>query len=606
MVGRESAPASLRTRVERRSKRQAGAGRASSGVALLILAAAAGVVGAGAAQAQTASQITPPTFRPAPRSGSGSGLVFSGQPGLGTPAGAERLNVRLSGVTVEGAPPELAAETRVFEQRLLRGSILASEIFAAARDLEAAFARAGFVLSRAVLPAQTLRNGDRLRLVVVNGFIERVEYRDVPENIRGRIGAIVEPLVGQRGVILGDIERRLLLAGDTPGVALRSSLAPGAQPGGTVLIVETKYRPVTGFFGGDNTLSGALGGFSIGAGIDANSALGFGETIYLRAFGYPGGNDQFGYGSLVGDRPRLRTLSVGAVAPIGIDGLTFNVEGTESRTTPRLANGVQTSSIYDRLSFRLRYPWIRSRTFNFNTEAALDITSEDLRLLVPGASLPLSLDRLRVMRLAADGDLKLDTGGVVAGRGIVSFGIDGLGARSAAQATPLLPLSRLGADDDFKKLEANVSVTQPLAEHLAATFYVRGQTSFGAALPRSEQIGFASFTELSTFDAGTLGGDSGWVVRGELSAPYSFPIGSVPLSVTPYIFGATGQLFLEQPTIFERSRIHVSAVGGGVRLATAIDPYFQQATLTLEFGRRFRDDGLADSNRFTVVGSIRF
>ena len=168
------------------------------------------------------------------------------------------------------------------------------------------------------------------------------------------------------------------------------------------------------------------------------------------------------------------------------------------------------------------------------------------------------------------------------------------------------PLSRLGADDNFQKLEANVSIAQPLAEHLAASFYVRGQTSFGQALPRSEQIGFASFLELSGFDAGTLGGDSGWVVRGELSSPWTVPVGATPVSVAPYVYGATGQLYLEQPTVFERSRIQVSSVGVGLRLATSIDPYFQQASLTLEFARRFRDDGLPDSNRFTVVGSIRF
>ncbi|MDB5511960.1 MAG: ShlB/FhaC/HecB family hemolysin secretion/activation protein, partial [Enterovirga sp.] len=398
---------------------------------------------------------------------------------------------------------------------------------------------------------------------------------------------------------------KLLLAGDTPGVALRSALATGSAAGGTVLIVETKYRPVTGFFGGDNTLAGSLGGFSIGAGLDANTLLGLGETIYIRAFGHPGGNDSTGYGSLVGGEPRLRTLSVGGVVPLGTDGLTFNVEATESRTTPRLQNGIQTASVYDRLSFRLRYPWLRTRLYNLSSEAMFDVTSEDLRLLAPGLSLPLSLDRLRIFRLATDGDMRFDGGGVLSGRALLSLGIDGLGARNAASATPLLPLSRFGADAEFQKLEGSVTFVQPIVEHLVASIYVRGQTSFGQVLPRSEQIGFASFLELSTFDAGTLGGDSGWVVRGELSSPWTVPVGSTPVSVAPYVFGATGQLYLEQPTIFERSRLNVSAVGVGLRLAAAVEE-LAQASLTLEFGRRFRDDFFPDGNRFTVVGSIRF
>jgi hypothetical protein len=31
-----------------------------------------------------------------------------------------------------------------------------------------------------------------------------------------------------------------------------------------------------------------------------------------------------------------------------------------------------------------------------------------------------------------------------------------------------------------------------------------------------------------------------------------------------------------------------------------------QASLTVEFGRRYRDDRLPDANRFTVVGSLKF
>lgn len=558
-----------------------------------------------APHAQTASRITPPSFAPN-ETRAGSSLTFNGRPGLGAPAGADKFDVRLSGVGVEGAPTGFDSEIRALEGRLVGRRIAATEIFTAAQELEAALVRAGYVLTRVVLPAQTVRDGNRLRLVVVSGYVERIDYRNVPDAVRARIGALVESLVGRRDLKLGEIERRLLLAGDTPGVALRSTLTPGSDTGGTVLVIDAEYRPLSGFVGVDNTVGAQLGRWTLGTGLDLNSVLGFGETIYGRAFGHPGGNDSNGFGSLFSENSRLRTLSAGIVVPLGTDGLTLNVEGTNSHTTPRIDNVIESTSDYDRVSVRLRYPWLRSRTANVFSEFAFDATQEKLSFIVPGAALPVSLDRLRIFRLAGDGDLKLDGGGLLAARGIVSFGVDGLGARSAADATPLLPLSRFGADAEFQKLDILASFTQPLAEHLVLGLYARGQTSFGQVLPRSEQIGTASVQELSTFDTGSLGGDSGWVVRGEVSSPYVLPVGGHAVSVAPYLFGATGALYLERPTVLESGHLQVSSVGIGLRLASALGLALPQASVTLEFGRRFRDDRLPDANRFTMVGSLRF
>jgi hypothetical protein len=307
----------------------------------------------GAAAAQSASQITPPSFRPGAPQAGGS-IIFSGRPGLDAPLGAERLTVRIRGIAVEGLLPALSAENRALEARLVGRPIRTSELFAAVRELEAAYARAGYMLVRIVLSAQTLRDGGQLRIVVVSGYIERVDASGVPDMVRPRILAVVTPLVGQRGLTLAQIERRLLLAGDTPGVAFKSTLKPDEANGATTLVVEARHRPVSGFVGADNTLATALGRSVVSGGLDLNSVLGQGEAIYLRGYGHPSVDDRFDFGSLFGDRPRVRTLAAGTVVPIGVDGLTFNVEGTQSLTTPK-AVSFQTASTFERLSLRLRY-----------------------------------------------------------------------------------------------------------------------------------------------------------------------------------------------------------------------------------------------------------
>ena len=49
------------------------------------------------------------------------------------------------------------------------------------------------MLARVVLLAQSLSNGERLRLVVVNGFIERLDTGAVPGPVRGRIERVIAP-----------------------------------------------------------------------------------------------------------------------------------------------------------------------------------------------------------------------------------------------------------------------------------------------------------------------------------------------------------------------------------------------------------------------------
>jgi hemolysin activation/secretion protein len=581
-----------------------GGRRSRRGVAAAALAATLAMIVATPALAQTASQLTPRTFETRPQTG-GATLVFSGQPGLETPPGAERLTVAVGHVTIEGAFPELDAANKAFVARLAGRRIPASEIFAASRELEAAYAHAGYVLARVVLPQQQLRNGGNLHIVVVDGFIERADVGRVPERVRDRVAAIVAPLVGQRHLTIGAMGRRLLIAGGTPGVGLRSALSRGTTTGATVLTIEGTYSPAYGMLGFDNTLASSLGRTAAEVGVDLNSVLGLGESAYLRAVGHLAGNDKNGLGGLVTADPRYGALAGGVWLPIGTDGLTLNLEAVETRATQKAPAAPEFGTVFDRVTARLRYPWIRSRALDVGTEASFDVEDEEARLVSPiVGAIPVWKDAVRVARLAADVNWHTGWGGTLFAKAILSFGIDAFGARSG---TPTLPLSRAGASPDFQKFEALVDYSQSLLPHLGVNLYARGQTSFGQPLVLTEQIGLASFQELSTFDAGTLGGDSGWVVRTELNSPWSVTLNAAALAIVPYVYGATGMLYLANPSALERASLHVSSLGVGVRLGSSVVTQgLPQAAVTLEYGRRFRSDTLPDDNRFTVVSSLRF
>ncbi|HRO15027.1 MAG TPA: ShlB/FhaC/HecB family hemolysin secretion/activation protein [Paracoccus sp. (in: a-proteobacteria)] len=555
---------------------------------------------AGAAQAQTAAQVTQDSYQPPMQRMTGS-LVFSGAPGLAAPAGSEELSIRLSDVRVEGALPGSDAEVAALRRRLTGGRIAVSEIFAAASDLEAAQARMGYVLARVVIPAQTLEDGGPLRLTVVNGFVEKVDTSSVPAPLRARLQAMTAPLVDRPSLRLPDIERRLLLAGDMFGVALGSALSTGARPGGTVIILNPQFRSVTGFVGFDNSFSKDLGRLNFSSGVEFNNHLGRGEVFYLRA----SGNPRLGSDSYFGDGPKLRTLAGGAVFPLGNNGLTFGIEAANSKTGPD-SGAVATNSDFDRLSFRLFYPAVRSVRRNISVTAALDMQSDREDLETIAGDFGLYKDRTRVLRLSGDGTWQLSDNSAFRMGAILSVGLDALGARNADDATPAMPLSREGADADFRKLELSFSYNRDFRQDWSLSLAGQAQTSFGEPMLSSEQFGIASTEGLSAFDLGSLTGDSGWFLRSEVARNIPVQRAGSPLIVSPYLFAAAGAVDLERPSADEASRIDASSFGIGVDLKLIRDPNYSSASVRFEYGKGNRDDGQDDPERFTIVSSYRF
>ena len=153
-----------------------------------------------------------------------------------------------------------------------------------------------------------------------------------------------------------------------------------------------------------------------------------------------------------------------------------------------------------------------------------------------------------------------------------------------------------------------------MAGHVTTSLTARGQTSFGSALARSEQIGLAGPGSLSAFDVGTLLGDAGFVTRAELAFPYALPTGTLPfletagigLVASPYVFGAAGEFFLQDPTVLERGHIRAGSFGAGLRIAGGKAGSLSNGSLGLEFARQARSDAVPIGSRLNLVSSIRF
>lgn len=548
---------------------------------------------------QTASQITQPSYAP-PQTKQPGGIHLPATTSLDTPAGAERLFVTLEGIEIENSFPEMAGAGKEVESRLKGRRVSGSDLFAAARDLETAYARAGYLLVRVSLPPQTIRDGARLRLVVTDGYVEAIDVSALSPNARARVQSLLAPLIGARHLKRQELEKRLLLADDTPGVILNSTLKRGEMPGSTLLVIGGRYDPVTTDFSLDNSLSEDLGGYVFGVGTQFNSLFGLGEQVYLRFGGYPGEE-------LFGDDPRNRQMSAGFILPLALDGLSLNVEATDTRTNPTSEQGYRLRDHYERLAMRLNYDWLRSRDLDLSSSLALEIGNERQTIVVGTSQSPFNEDRLRVLRLGQSVSVETPWGGSLRGVLTASFGLDALGAR---RATLDLPMTRYGAEPDFQKLDVRWSYSQFLMdERLLLAVNGRAQTSFGQALAASEQLGLGGPDGLSAYDSGTLDGDSGVVSRAELAFPLSLsPVAdrtSLAGAFTPYVFASGGSVFLHKPTAVEPENVRAAAFGAGLRAALGQTAAPGALSLSLEYAHGADSKGGQDDRiNLRFVGSF--
>lgn len=557
----------------------------------IAIALAVVAVPAAAQQAPSPSQITPRSLLPDATPSATQVIIPEGDC-LQVPAGATDMAVTLRDVRIEGAFPEVSAQTDRIVASLRDRRVTLKQIYAAASAIEAVHARAGFVLSRVAIPPQTLTDGGDLRIVVVDGFIEDISLDGIPARARKSIEARLGALKGRRHLTLADIQQPLLIAGDSPGLRLTSTLMRGTETGGTKLMLDGKQHLLTGMLGFDNNLPDGLDTYGASAQIALNSALGLGEQIYAFAGG--------GYDitNLFSGDAKARALGGGIVMPIGDGRLSINPEATFSRTTPIASPGVPlTRGDLRRLTLRTTFMAVRRRDYSLSVNAAVEQIDETNLLTQFGVLI--SHDRFMAARLGFDYVQTSPTGHAVSIRGQVSQGLGDVGALQLADLASGTTFSRDGARLDFTKLTMNIHANISLAPALWFNLAARAQTTFGQATFRSEQMLLEGSDGLSSYIGAVTAVDAGATIRGEVSRP----LRHAGVQFAPYAFGAGGTGEIARPTSVEPATLRAASVGGGIRLS------FPGIGLSLggEYAHGFADLATLDKvDRVNVSASLRF
>lgn len=154
-----------------------------------------------------------------------------------------------------------------------------AQLQALAGRISAYYHAHGYLLARAIVPAQTLDDGT-VRLQVVEA-----RYDGVDVDNRSRVGnalirAILAPIQPGQVVTQTSLDRALLLLGDLPGVDPHATLRPGSQAGTTRVDVAAAPAPLLdGDVYMDNAGTRYTGRARIGADLDINSPMHHGDLL---------------------------------------------------------------------------------------------------------------------------------------------------------------------------------------------------------------------------------------------------------------------------------------------------------------------------------------
>ncbi|MEM7268372.1 MAG: ShlB/FhaC/HecB family hemolysin secretion/activation protein [Pseudomonadota bacterium] len=495
----------------------------------------------GAAYAQTAAQQVEAAQRaPTPRLEPlrGPSIRFTSQR---PPENAESIRFTLEEVIVDGAGAIDGQELQAAYADRLGQEVALTAVFEIAAALQEIYRDAGYVFTRAIVPAQEIGDGI-VRIEVIEARIENV----VVEEPNGPVGPVIElvrrlvaPLEGKLNPTGEELERTLLILNNIPGV-IRATAVPQPAPdtrGGLILYMNVEHDPVEGAIFADNRQIPGVGRALIGGAVTFNSYSGSGDTTtiaYFNSFGYL--SDGFGADDGPGDLDERNTLQVTHSRYIGDDGLVGSVRGLYSRTKP----GDDLASIDidgEQILFgaELSFPLLTTRRETLNVRGGLELMNATTD--VSSGATRVTDDKLRSLYLTFDGLLRDDIGQT---RFELSLrqGLDVLGASDPDTDAQL---SRLDGRGDYTLLRASVERLFIVNEELSFQLRAGGQLAATPVLA-SEEFAIGGLTFGRGFDPSEFTGDDGFGLSAEWRYTQPISVGEFAVTAEGYVFGDYGYI----------------------------------------------------------------
>jgi len=359
----------------------------------------------------------------------------------------------------------------------------------------------GYVLAYAYLPPQDIVDGS-VTIAVVEGHYGQIVVRNHSRLSDALAGQLLEGLTSGDSITLAPLESRLLHLSDLPGVAVQSTLVPGASVGASDLIVDVAPgERVTGSVDADNSGSRYTGAYRMGGTVKFNNTFGHGDVATLRALT---SWDGLSYG-----RAAYQQQFGKIDAGLAYAALKYDLGGTFESLQ---AHGeAQIASIYG------RYPLVRSRTSNLYAQVGVDAKTFRDKI---DATTPATVNDKKA--LAAMLSLVADRRDGWGGAGWSTFSLTWTSGRLDLQSEEALAVdaSTARTDGRYNKLALDITRLQRVTQTVSLYGAVRAQLAT-SNLDVSEKMTLAGASAVRAYPEGEAYVDQGVLVT--LEARWQLP-----------------------------------------------------------------------------------
>ena len=478
-------------------------------------------------------------------------------------AEAGGASLRVDALRVTGATLFTEAELVAAAGFTPGGNLTLSELHNAAARITRFYNSRGYVLAQAYLPAQDVVGGT-VTIAVVEGRYGAIDVRNQSGVSDALAGSLMSGLNPGDPVAIAPLERRLLLLSDIPGVAVHSTLSPGAEVGSSDLTVDLARAPrFSGSLEADNGGNRYTGAYRFGGSINAANLTGLGDLMSLRVLT---STDGLAYGRAAWQAP-LGQATVG----VAYTHLQYDLG--------REFSALDAGGTADIFSVFGSYPLIRSRAANLYALASYEakFLSDEIGLVSQ-----VSDKEVRAMTVGLRGDSRDGFGGGGWNAGSLSWTSGELDIESPIERAADAVSAR--TQGDFNVIRYAVSRLQTVSGPLSLYGSLRGQIATGN-LDSSEKMQLGGAYGVRAYPEGEGYGDEGYVATVEARLALEQWTGTLPGRFELIGFVETGQVdFAHDPWFTEANRARRSGGGLGINWFGPDD-----LTVRVSYARRFND-----------------
>ena len=418
---------------------------------------------------------------------------------------AEDARFLLRSLTISGAtvyPPESflpLADHMTGQQSSV------AELYRFAARITARYRADGYILARAILPAQDITSG-HVTLEIIEGRLEDIQLTG-PAGVatNARLNAISHKIPMETPLRAPELEAALLTLTDTPGLTATSTLVAGEAPGTSRLIINVAEETPSATVGLSNWGTRYLGPWQTEADLtlpNTVASLGNGHDM-LQA--------RLIQATDLSDLTYADATYTTAVGPWGTQ-----LEGRAAYSTSApgyVLEALEIESEATELALTLRQPLTRSRTFSANIYGTLAAKNADTLAM----DSPLSTDKLRLLRAGVNLAGADRLGGINDVNVELTHGLDIWNATTLSDQAK----SRLrGHGTGFTKAKIDVSRLQNLGPTWNLLLAGSGQFASHALLA-GEEFGVGGETYGRGYDTSEIIGDHGVELKAELQANFN-------------------------------------------------------------------------------------